>query len=245
MKRAALIWLWLYAGTSLLHLGARWLDYKPLSYSTKPLLLVLLTVYFGRATQLFPNAFRSYLLWGLGFAWAGDVFMLWAEITPEYDIFFLAGIATFLATHICYILAFIYYRPDHTGLLRAKPYAALPVVAYWLLVCWFLAPQIPFHLLGPTLIYATVLSGMALMCLHLASKAEFPVWYRMFLGVLLFMISDSLISLNMYRFAIPRAQFWVMLTYLGGQYLIVAGGTAANHWEKFRTRRNRRIKAEG
>lgn len=240
MKRAARFWLWLYGATSVVHLGARWLAYAPAAYFTKPLLLVLLAIYFTRTTQLFPSRFRNYLLAGFGFAWLGDVLLMLSEIAPLYEIFYLLGIVAFLLTHVCYILAFINYRPDHYGLLPARPYAALPVLAYWCLICWIIVPGVPSHLLAPTVIYAAILAGMALMCLHLASKAEFPVWYRMFAGTLLFMISDSLISLNMNGWPIPQATFWVMLTYIAGQYLIAAGGIAANGWEKFRTRRERR-----
>lgn len=240
MKRAARFWLGLYGGAAIVHLVARWFGFGLAAYLTKPLLLMFLAVYFIRATQLFPNNFRHYLIAGLGFAWLGDVLLLASEIVPLYEIFYLLGIVAFLITHVCYILAFINYRPDHHGLLPAKPYAALPVVAYWCLICWIIVPGVPSHLLVPTVVYAAVLAGMALMCLHLASKAEFPVWYRMFGGTLLFMISDSLISLNMNGWPIPQATFWVMLTYIVGQYFIAAGGIAANGWEKYRTRRIRR-----
>jgi uncharacterized membrane protein YhhN len=47
-----------------------------------------------------------------------------------------------------------------------------------------------------------------------------------FLGALLFMISDSLIALDRFGsdlLPLPWAGFWIMLTYIAAQYLIVVG----------------------
>jgi len=44
-----------------------------------------------------------------------------------------------------------------------------------------------------------------------------------FIGSILFVWSDSLIAFNKFSLEIPLAGFWIMLTYMAAQYLIMRG----------------------
>jgi uncharacterized membrane protein YhhN len=228
LSPATRFWLAAYGCLACAHLGAKWWQFALLSYATKPLLMALLLAHLRHAKAV-PPIFRVWLSWGLAWALLGDVFLMLAEVLPaQHDLFYLSGMGSFLLTHLAYIVAFAGYRRDSEGLLRARPWAGLPVVAAWLGVGLYVAPGVPPHLFGPTAVYATTLAAMALAGLNLARKMNFAAWYQMFGGVSLFMLSDSMIAVNKHRLALPQAGFWIMLTYLLGQYLIVEGSLNAD-----------------
>jgi uncharacterized membrane protein YhhN len=45
----------------------------------------------------------------------------------------------------------------------------------------------------------------------------------LFFGALLFLLSDSLIAENKFNSPVPNARIIIMVTYIGGQFLIVKG----------------------
>ncbi|MEO1434659.1 MAG: lysoplasmalogenase family protein, partial [Bacteroidota bacterium] len=77
-----------------------------------------------------------------------------------------------------------------------------------------------------------VITLMALSCLNASTRLHHAAFRRMFIGVVLFLCSDTLIALS--RFAtqleVPDASFWIMLTYGLAQYFIVHGAIVANYW---------------
>jgi uncharacterized membrane protein YhhN len=228
LNPATQYWLAAYGCLACAHLGAKWWQFKLFSYATKPLLMALLLAYLHRAMPGGEGGFRFLLSWGLVFALLGDVFLMLAEIAPaQHDVFYLCGMGSFLLTHGFYIAAFARYRWEDKGLLRRRPWAALPLLAVWGGMNWYLSASVPPFLFVPMVIYGTALTLMALSCLNLQGKVAFGAWYQMFAGVLLFLLSDSMIALNKHKFAIPQAGFWIMLTYLLAQYLIAEGAIAA------------------
>ena len=74
---------------------------------------------------------------------------------------------------------------------------------------------------GPVNLYAVVITAMALSAWNTKSKVDNTVFFSLLSGALLFMLSDSLIAINKFRVPLPAAGFWIMITYLAGQYLIV------------------------
>ncbi|MFT4288865.1 lysoplasmalogenase [Nocardioides sp.] len=146
----------------------------------------------------------------LFFSWLGDT-------VPRFlseDAGFPALIGCFLLGQGCYIAGFWPYR--HRSVLRTRlvtPYAVCLVVLWALLLphAGMLAPAV--------VVYGASLAGMAV----LATGIDRLAWA----GGAVFVVSDGLIALDAFEvWTQPGHDFWVMLTYILAQLLIVLGVTA-------------------
>ncbi|MEU8929311.1 lysoplasmalogenase [Streptomyces sp. NPDC048409] len=168
----------------------------------KVLLMPLLAAWAARAGG--PRLLVAALLCG----WGGDVLLL-----SDADPAFMAGMACFAAGHVCYLVLFHRHGPPRAraGVL-AVGYAAALVTLVVLL--W---PDLPAGLRGPVAGYSTLLTAMA----YAALTRIGPVAG---LGGALFMLSDTLIATGVADWPqLPRPDFWIMLTYAAGQFLLVRG----------------------
>ncbi|MFF3411337.1 lysoplasmalogenase [Streptomyces sp. NPDC002742] len=165
----------------------------------KPLLMPLLAVY--AAVRGGPRLLVAALLLG----WCGDLALM-SDAGPA----FLAGMASFAAGHVCYLVLF--RRTARVrGALLAGVYAAVLVVLVVLL--W---PGLPGGLRVPVAGYSLLLTAMAYGATRLGPVAA--------LGGALFMLSDTLIATGVADWPqLPRAAFWIMLTYVVAQFLLVRG----------------------
>jgi uncharacterized membrane protein YhhN len=195
-----------FAVVSVLHLAGQLGSADSLSLATKPLLMPALLWWFVTATS--AGRLRTVVAIGLGWSWLGDLGLM-----PSGDGWFLAGLGAFLVAQLTYAVAFWPSRHDS---ILAKPVLVLP---YVLALVGLLA--ILWDDLGdlrlPIIAYAIVIIVMAILATGLG-----PVVAT---GAILFVISDSLIALHSVTgtLRLPGHGFWVMLTYLAAQALIVAG----------------------
>ncbi|KUO07126.1 lysoplasmalogenase [Streptomyces sp. DSM 15324] len=168
----------------------------------KPLLMPLLAAW--AATGGAPRLLLAALLFG----WGGDVLLL-----SDADPAFLAGMASFAAGHLCYLVLFMRYgRPRARAGLLAPAYAAVLIATLALL--W---PGLPPDLRAPVAAYSTLLTAMA----HTAATRLGPSAGA---GGVLFLLSDTLIATGIAgRPQPPRPELWIMLTYAAAQFLLVRG----------------------
>ena len=218
---------WLYGGLALLEVGGRWLAPEHAFHLlSKPLpLLVLLLWYLGQRPP-WGRGWPAWLMPGalLG-SWAGDVLLMFPG-----DGFFLGGLTAFLTAHLCYTLYFGRAQAWRTSWLRRQPFWLLLVLVPGVGLLVVLWSQVPPGLRLPVAIYAGVITLMLAAALHRRGAVPASSFARVTAGALLFLLSDSLLAVG--RFAtetipLPQASFWVMLTYLAAQYLIVSGVLAA------------------
>ncbi|MEW2384915.1 lysoplasmalogenase [Micromonospora sp. NPDC047707] len=182
---------------------------------TKPLLMPLLAAYLWRAGTDRGARPDRLVLAALAFSTGGDVALL-----GDGDAAFLAGMALFLAAHVCYVAAFT--RDGAAAALRRPPLAAVPL-GYAVLTVAALAWMWPglsdAGLAVPVAGYAAALATMA-------STAAAHGW-RVGLGGALFLGSDLLIATGVAGVGtLPGPPIWVMATYAAGQALIVTGWAA-------------------
>ncbi|MFJ8823576.1 lysoplasmalogenase [Streptomyces sp. NPDC102467] len=167
----------------------------------KPLLMPLLVAYV--VARGAPRLLCAALLWG----WGGDVLLLF-----DQDAAFLAGMGCFAAGHISYLVLFKRQgRPRARGTLLGAVYCVAliaTVAALW--------PDLPPDMRGPVAGYSVLLTAMAYGASRLGPVAG--------IGGALFLLSDSLIAMGVAEWpALPRPDFWVMLTYVAAQYLLAQG----------------------
>lgn len=73
------------------------------------------------------------------------------------------------------------------------------------------------------MIYALVITIMALQALFRFGYTTNKSFALVFIGAILFMISDSLLAINKFLMPIQFASFYIISTYMVAQYLIVEG----------------------
>lgn len=174
----------------------------------KPLLLTLLAVVYLVAVST-PNFW--YVL-GMFFCFLGDVFLLFKGAN-----FFMYGIAAFLIAHMVYIKITVGFLPKD---LTAKMItSALPFVVFFGLLMYLIYGNLG-EMLFPVLVYGVTIStfGSVTLLNYREEKSTENLW--LFIGAIIFILSDSLIALN--KFYEPKIFYGVaiMITYILAQYLI-------------------------
>ena len=148
---------------------------------------------------------------GLGLGAAGDFFL-----SRRGEASFLAGMAAFVAGHIAYAVAF---RHAGAGLPGAIPLVALFALAASTEV--WLAPHTG-RLLWPVRGYVLVILAMAAAALGLP-----PGYGTVKLGAALFVLSDLVLAIDLFRFGPERPDPWrarlLWAAYWLGQLLILLG----------------------
>lgn len=190
---------------ALLFVGLHPLRSFPLDYLVKALpiffqaLLVLKHVRGSQGLLLFL---------GLLFCAAGDIFLHLGQ-----EKFFLTGAMLFLVAHVFYILTF--FR-DFRFRASWLPVALL-ILLYGVGASLYLAPVLGERLI-PVLLYITILCLMGAVAVF-----RDPPGSVVFYGALLFILSDSLLALNVFFPRDPFSFFFVMPVYYLAQFLTVAG----------------------
>ncbi|MFD9328383.1 lysoplasmalogenase [Streptomyces sp. NPDC060065] len=204
LARVLLVSFGAAAAADLVSLAA---DFDPGHTLAKPLLMPLLAAH--AAARGGPRLLIAALLFG----WGGDTLLLF-DAEPA----FLAGMASFAAGHVCY-LALFKSAPRARGAWLAGAYGIALVTTVTLL--W---PGLPAELRLPVAGYSLLLTAMAYGATRLGPVAG--------VGGALFMLSDTLIATGVADWPqLPRPDFWIMLTYVAAQFLLVNGvlGTLGAH----------------
>jgi len=236
MPRKPKILLSIFLLLSAVHLFSLFTGPAMLRFLTKPLLVSTLAFYFFLETREYSGRLRRSFLAGLVFSVLGDSWLL-----LEGEVPFLFGLGSFLLAQLCYLTAFLSYRPEVTGYLKRCPWSALPLLFYLAALMIYLWPGVPGALRLPVLIYGLAITGMAAACLNLRDKLPGKTFRRLFSGSLLFLLSDSLIALSRFVVRDPDAPIFsllIMASYLAAQYLI---GTTAVAMTETDTRTGQRV----
>ena len=202
----------LFVGVSILHLIACYRRYPKIRSVTKVLLMPLLCALYCFVA---PDV-RLFVVAALVFGWIGDVFLLF----KSGKIFMLLGVCAFAIGHIFYIGAMLSAHPS----LHVLMLIPLALCAIWMTFVYRkLLPYAPKSLKKPGLLYALLLSGTCLSALYVLLITGKPAYLVAFVGGLFFMLSDTLLTGQEYRKELKHGNFYVMLTYIIAQSLLVLG----------------------
>ncbi len=192
------------------------LNLTTLNFVVKPLIMISLACYYLASTKQRNTLFLIAIL----FCWVGDVLLLFK---PE--LFFIAGLIAFLTGHVLYIVCYqrMRYNESKNALLGPQKIRfALPIILVGTGLVVVLYPVLG-DLRIPVMIYALVITIMALQALFRFGYTTNKSFVLVFIGAILFMISDSLLAINKFLMPIQFASFYIMATYMVAQYLIVEG----------------------
>lgn len=219
--------LYILAFFTVLNLYANYKYDSMLELASKPFLIPILGIYFylntREVTQEYKKSLTKFILIALSLAWLGDVLLLFQAYNP---LFFMLGLGSFLVSHILYILTFKKsLHNKELGDTKTLFIRAIPFIGTFILMFIYLYEWLDAVMIFAVPIYMLVIITMAFMAMErsgkvLKSSAEY-VWF----GAFLFMVSDSLLAIDMFVkiVNIPYAPVFVMATYIAAQTLIVYG----------------------
>jgi len=174
----------------------------------KPMLLTLLAVVY----LVSANKPIFWYVLGMFFCFVGDVLLMFKGAN-----FFMYGLAAFLVGHIVYIKITVSFLPKDLTFKMIT--SAFPFVILFGVLMYFIYPNLNEMLL-PVVVYGVTIStfGSVAFLNYRIEKSTENLW--LFIGAILFILSDSLIAIN--KFYEPNDLYGVsiMITYILAQFLI-------------------------
>lgn len=205
-----ILWL-IFAAVSLLHLVSILFKRRSLQSISKVCLIPVLMALYSTAA----GVFQATALLALIFGWGGDALLL----KGRHLRFFLLGLSSFLAGHVCYAATMLIQAGRIDGLVLALSAAAAFPLVY--LVYRIIRPSKVMKI--PVLIYEAVIILMSVSCLQLFAARRDTAAALIFGGSLFFLFSDALLGYDRFRKKLKYGTFFVMLSYIAAQGGIVAG----------------------
>jgi uncharacterized membrane protein YhhN len=211
------IWLFLFFIVLAGDLLGVYLDNELLQYIFKPLIVPVVGAYFLSETRRNSNQLKKWVLFALLFSWIGDILLMFDKKT---EIYFLAGLGSFLIAHIFYVVFFNRVRINEKVRIN---YKLLGLVAMYYAGLITLL----YGYLGdkriPVLVYGIVISIMLMLAMHMLFIRNRKAGGPMMTGALLFVISDSILAINKFYSPFEFAGLLIMATYGLAQLFISVG----------------------
>ncbi|EON75126.1 hypothetical protein ADIS_4297 [Lunatimonas lonarensis] len=220
MYRKGIAWLYLFLLAAVADMAFLTQGESQLRYFSKPLIVTGLLFYFLTSTKSIKGSIlRKSVAAGLVFSIAGDSLLLFSNL-------FLYGLGAFLMTHICYIIAFKLtqnhgFNPLKVNFVQTFLFN-LPIYIAAAFV-YFLIRKNLQDLQVPVVIYIMAIVMMTTMARERFGRTNAASFWQVFLGAVLFLVSDSILALNRFYQPIEDAGVLIMGTYTMAQLLIVMG----------------------
>lgn len=189
-------------------------------FFSKPLILIGLILYFYQISKpIASTLLTKSILSALIFSWIGDILLMWPNL-------FVYGLGSFLMAHICYIIGFKLAQKSET-----RTHQVDFVKTFFLNLPIYLIAAFTFYLINPNLgnikipviTYIIVIVSMVATARDRFKKCNHSSFWQVFIGALLFFVSDGIIALSKFYKAFPESQVLIMGTYATAQLLIIMG----------------------
>ncbi len=183
------------------------------SYSTIPLVVFSLSIF----AYCENNRYATYIASGLLFSGFGDICLRLDSENGNFFLF-LGGIVNYLIAHLFYIRA--YYSSDIDFSKRIVVGGIF--MAYCGVMLGILCPGVEAALIPAVIVYAMIICTMTFLATNRFFTTGIGSTSRVnaLCGSLIFLSSDTLLSLNRFRTPIPQADVIICVTYYLGQMLI-------------------------
>ena len=208
---------YIFLAVTLLQLIAIQFNFPVLKFISKPMLMpILALIVYSNGLQ---GRQRNYILAALFFSFLGDIFLMLDDKQP---LFFIAGLISFLITHILYIIYFLALKPFRRSLIKAHPYLPVLIIVYGAVLVYFLYPSLGV-LKIPVMLYAAIICTMLVCSIHIYKRVSTTSGQQLIMGALLFVVSDSLLAIHKFYQPFAMSSLFIMLTYCGAQFFLVKG----------------------
>lgn len=209
------LYLAIFAVSSIVHLYASYKSNKKLRAQTKPFILLGLLGWYCCAA----SPVQTIVIAALITSWLGDVLLI-----PKGVKWFTIGGVSFLASHLCFVFA---YMPNVSFDVIPTWALIAAAVAYFAAACLVfkgLRDSLPKMLFVPMFIYLLVNGTMNCFALYQLISLPCTATAVTFAGAMLFFASDSALFYTRFKKdSIFKNHFFVMLTYILAEFLIVWG----------------------
>jgi len=220
MKKKNILWLYLFLFVSMMDIFLTASGQSDLRYYSKPFILITLWIYFYFSSlEIKGTLLRKSISAALIFSWMGDVLLIFPN-------FFLYGLGAFLMAHICYIIGFKISQTNpfvvgQVNFIRLF-FVNLPIYILAAFVYFLINPGLGTMKI-PVVIYLIVIVMMVTTARERYQKTIPASFWQVFIGAMLFLISDGILAINMFFKPFPESGVLVMGTYVLAQLLIVMG----------------------
>lgn len=217
--------LQLYAIFSLIfitHLSAIHFGLEALRLGTKPLIgfSLLLWLLFDQANQA---PFRYWLALAIGFGMLGDIFLM----LPDTEATFIAGLGSFLIGHLLYVVIFLRqqqfsytdFKQNANARLLKQTSSVMAIIG--LAIYGYLWSDLGTLKL-PVALYILVIVLMVISAMGRYRAVSQLSFITVLIGAILFAVSDSILAIDRFAHPFAQANFYIMLTYMAAQFLIVS-----------------------
>lgn len=181
---------------------------ESLLFLFKPFILLSLLFLYSKSVFEINKWYATALI----FSFFGDVFLMYPG-----QFFFKIGLVSFLIAHLLFIKIVLKRIVEVSFFNILK--AVIPIGIFLSLLIFTIKDSLN-ELLFPVLIYGFTISTFGVVSLidYLETKTIQSLW--MFIGAIIFMISDSLLALNKFYNPAHIFEVGIMVTYITAQYLI-------------------------
>jgi uncharacterized membrane protein YhhN len=215
-----IVWLYLFLAATIADLTFILEGNSSMRFFSKPLILIGLILYFYRISKpIASTLLTKSILSALIFSWIGDILLMWSHL-------FVYGLGSFLMAHVCYIIGFRLAQKS-----ESKIHQVDFVRTFFFNLPIYMVAAITFYLINPNLgnmkipviAYLIVIVSMVTTARERFKKCDPSSFWQVFIGALLFFISDGMIALSKFYKAFPESGVLIMGTYATAQLLIVMG----------------------
>lgn len=200
--------LLLFIIVCILDLIGIYLEQSILIFIAKPLLMITLFWYYAVNAKRINKLFVA----GLFFSFLGDVLLLGSG-----ELYFILGLLFFLIAHVFYIIMVV-------KLLKSTKLSQVLIASIpYLLIFYFLLNILYSGLRDmkiPVIVYAITITVLGISSLSLFLQNKTKTHLVLVFGVLIFIISDSVLALNMFYKEQAIYPLLIISTYVIAQYLI-------------------------
>ncbi|MHA1306883.1 MAG: lysoplasmalogenase [Candidatus Heimdallarchaeota archaeon] len=193
-------------------------------YVTKPVLIPFLAIYYILSIY-YTSGIASvnwFIFVGLLFGLAGDLLLINRPDPEEQKLLFMLGLVSFLLGHIFYVVAFIWsVTAPYTYTLWTLG-IAIPIIIYGVLIGIKILPNAE-EMKIPVLVYILIIFSMGIIATMLYGEMSTIGYIMLLVGVLLFIISDTINAWYKFIKEFQYERLLVMSTYLVSQFFIVLG----------------------
>ena len=220
MRDKNIIWLYLFLAATIADLTFLLEGNSSMRFFSKPLILIGLILYFYRISKpIASTLLTKSILSALIFSWIGDILLMWSHL-------FVYGLGSFLMAHVCYIIGFRLAQKSETKIRQVD----FVKTFFYNLPIYFVA-AFTFYLVNPNLgslkipviAYIIVIVSMVTTARDRFKKCNPASFWQVFIGALLFFVSDGIIALSRFYKAFPESGVIIMGTYATAQLLIIMG----------------------
>ena len=159
------------------------------------------------------TSFGKLILLGLLLSWLGDVFLI-----SKRQLFFMAGLGSFLLAHVAYSGAFL----SQPQAIMPLALAALAMVVFAAIILRWLWPHLPHKFRPAVVAYLVAISVMVV----LASGTIAATGVQLIAGAVLFTVSDIFVARERFVLSSIANRLWGLPLYYAAQLIFALSAQA-------------------